>query len=105
MLNEEKLMSPLQVIDVVSRSKTLAVEDIRDYLTSILKNESKVIEEENAQPHTERNFFGHFHCRNTVEPVQSAKLDQNDLILCRAQSTRFTAAITAGEKKYRQTRL
>lgn len=46
---KENLLSPLQVIDIMSRSKSLTVEDVKAYLSSTLKSESKLIENENSQ--------------------------------------------------------
>ncbi|KAK7575939.1 hypothetical protein V9T40_012225 [Parthenolecanium corni] len=43
---KEKLLSPLQVVEIVSRSKTLKVDDISDYLIKVLEEESKVIDSE-----------------------------------------------------------
>lgn len=43
---KEKLLSPLQVVEIVSRSKTLKVDDISDYLIRVLEEESKVIDSE-----------------------------------------------------------
>lgn len=42
------LLSPLQVIEIVSRSKNLTVGDVRNYFLSILNTGSKIIDEENA---------------------------------------------------------
>lgn len=56
---KEDLLSPLQVTDIVCRSKSLTVEDVRSYYLSVLKTETKIIEEEKAlivnyQQETER---------------------------------------------------
>lgn len=45
---KEHLLAPLQVVEIVSKSKSLTVGDVRNYFLSVLKADCKVIEEEDA---------------------------------------------------------
>lgn len=47
-LEKENLLSPLQVVEIMSRSQSLTIENIYNYMLSILKTELKLMEEENT---------------------------------------------------------
>ncbi|XP_065218314.1 vacuolar protein sorting-associated protein 11 homolog [Planococcus citri] len=47
-IEKEHLLAPLQVVEIVSKSKSLSVGDVKNYFLSVLKTESKVIDEEDS---------------------------------------------------------
>ncbi|XKL60972.1 hypothetical protein PGB90_008029 [Kerria lacca] len=47
-IEKENLLSPLQVVEIMSRSQSLTIENIYNYMLSILKTELKLMEEENT---------------------------------------------------------
>ncbi|KAJ6226905.1 vacuolar protein sorting-associated protein [Anaeramoeba flamelloides] len=76
-IKKENLLSPLMVIQILSKNKKITLEIIQDYLTSLLKENSNKIEKNNT---------------NIQKYVHDTKAIQEKLLLKKTKATQFQSS-------------